>query len=321
MVFDSPEALSVASVLDARRTAGTTAATRDDPHRVALVIEGGGARGAYSGGMVAALEELGFSSSFDAVFGTSAGALNAAWFLTGRASEAMWTWWDPRVVKRVVDPSRLLTRGRAFDTAHLVDTVYRSIAPMDFHAIIHNPTSFHPIATALDDGRAADLNAMLTGPELIRTALRATCALPLVGGPPVVVGDREFFDGGLAEPVPVASARRWGATHVLVLRTRSAAHAVVRGSRFSQAVEHLVVTGYLAARSPQSIESWRGRKLRAIELERHMSCGSPAAVQVRPPEGAPLVSTVERRESVLRRSVEVGREAVRNYFARESVSR
>jgi predicted acylesterase/phospholipase RssA len=45
--------------------------------RIVLVIEGGGMRGAVSGGMALALHELGLAGAFDAAYGSSAGALNA----------------------------------------------------------------------------------------------------------------------------------------------------------------------------------------------------------------------------------------------------
>jgi predicted acylesterase/phospholipase RssA len=59
---------------------------REPGERVALVVEGGGMRGAVSGGMALALEELGLSRAFDAAYGSSAGALNAMWLVSGRVS-------------------------------------------------------------------------------------------------------------------------------------------------------------------------------------------------------------------------------------------
>ena len=56
-----------------------------DPHRVALVLEGGGMRGVVSAGMTAALERLGLTPCFDLVVGASAGAINGAALLSGAA--------------------------------------------------------------------------------------------------------------------------------------------------------------------------------------------------------------------------------------------
>ena len=60
------------------------AALRDRPAgaRVALVVEGGGMRGAVSGGMALGLDELGLAGAFDAAYGSSAGTLNAMWLVS-----------------------------------------------------------------------------------------------------------------------------------------------------------------------------------------------------------------------------------------------
>ncbi len=69
-----------------------------DPHRVALVLEGGGMRGVVSAGMTAALERLGLTPCFDLVVGASAGAINGAAFLAGAARAGR---------RRVLRPARL----------------------------------------------------------------------------------------------------------------------------------------------------------------------------------------------------------------------
>jgi hypothetical protein len=54
----------------------------DDGHRVALAIEGGGMRGCVTAGMVAAVHHLGLSDSIDVVYGSSAGTVIGAYFVT-----------------------------------------------------------------------------------------------------------------------------------------------------------------------------------------------------------------------------------------------
>jgi hypothetical protein len=54
----------------------------DDGYRVALSIEGGGMRGCVTAGMVAAIHHLGLSDTFDVVYGSSAGTVIGAYFIT-----------------------------------------------------------------------------------------------------------------------------------------------------------------------------------------------------------------------------------------------
>src|SRR6478736_10495721 len=67
-----------------RRRAGS----RDDGQRIALVVNGGGMRGAYAGGMVHALEQAGLGDVFDVVYGGSAGAFVAIGLLLGNGRGA-----------------------------------------------------------------------------------------------------------------------------------------------------------------------------------------------------------------------------------------
>ena len=55
-----------------------------------LVLEGGGARGAYHVGAYLALCELGFK--FQAIVGSSIGAINAAMFVSGDSYDCLRAW-------------------------------------------------------------------------------------------------------------------------------------------------------------------------------------------------------------------------------------
>src|SRR5215467_9257632 len=106
----------VLELLHDRTRRGSVPGRRDDGARVALLIEGGSSRGAYSSGMTVALERLGLLPAFDAVYGSSAGALNAAWLLCGRAESTMHAWWDPTIMRTTIDPRRALRRQPVVDT-------------------------------------------------------------------------------------------------------------------------------------------------------------------------------------------------------------
>ena len=60
------------------------------PSETALVLGGGGAKGAYEIGVIDALEELGIRAG--SVYGVSIGALNAAMYAQGdmEKAEALW---------------------------------------------------------------------------------------------------------------------------------------------------------------------------------------------------------------------------------------
>ena len=59
----------------------------------AIVLSGGGAKGAYQIGVWKALRKLHYQ--YDIVTGTSVGALNGAFFVQGNYKEALWMWENP----------------------------------------------------------------------------------------------------------------------------------------------------------------------------------------------------------------------------------
>src|SRR5438094_3677073 len=59
-----------------------------DGRKVALIVEGGAMRGVISCAALMGLEDLGMTPVFDEVYGASAGAVNAAYFLAGQAAYA-----------------------------------------------------------------------------------------------------------------------------------------------------------------------------------------------------------------------------------------
>ncbi|WP_307817416.1 patatin-like phospholipase family protein [Nocardia acididurans] len=293
--------LGVAELLAARHRAASLPGQRTDRHRLALVIEGGSSRGAYSHGMAMAIEDLGILPCFDAIYGASAGALNAAWLLCGRAVHARRAW-NPEVINRVISPVRALRGGPVVDTGYLVHTVYERLVPMDFPAILANPVTFHPIATDADTGEAVDLHDGLTDPASVQAALRASTCLPLLAGKPVRIGDRRYVDAGLSESVPIRTALAQGATRVLVLRTRRDDENVSAPSP----LETRVVARFLSRHAPGTVGPWLSRVRRHHRDEADFG-SDPAVMQIRPPRDAPDVGRITRDPDLLRQALDLGR--------------
>jgi predicted patatin/cPLA2 family phospholipase len=288
----------VIAALHERLAVGSRPGQRSDDLRIVLSIEGGGSRSAYSAGMAMAVDELGLLSAFDAVYGTSGGGLNAAWLLSGEGLRWLPSWgWDDVLAERVVHPPRVLRGGTVVDTRHLVERVYSAVTPMNFGAILANPITLHPLAVDADTRQVADLAPFIADPSSLRSALRATTALPLLAGPPVRLGGRQWFDGGLGEKVPFATPLAQGATHLVLLRTVPEA-ATPRSSRG----EALILDAYFAAR----------RRFRAgpagFDAPAVPGTGD-TVLQVWSPDGGPEVGRLSRDGAVISRAVELGRAA------------
>src|SRR6201992_4077637 len=210
---------TVLQLLRERSRSGSTPGHRTDDARLVLVIEGGSSRGAYSAGMAVAIEQLNLLPLFAAVYGRSAGALNAAWLLCGRAEQTMHAWWDPTVMRGTIDPRRALRRQPVVDTRFLVYTVYTEIMIMGFQEILDSPIEFHPLATDALTGESTDLRSRIHDQASLQAALRATTALPFMTGRPGEPGGRRFVDDGLSGSFRVRTPLAQGATHVRPWRT------------------------------------------------------------------------------------------------------
>ena len=88
-------------------------------------------RGVVTGGMAAALERLGFTNCFDAVFGASAGAMAGAFLIAGNASKGVTVYYDHINNRRFINVLRLLTGRGAMDLDFLVHDVFVNGVPLE----------------------------------------------------------------------------------------------------------------------------------------------------------------------------------------------
>ncbi|MBW0102486.1 patatin-like phospholipase family protein [Pseudonocardia sp. KRD291] len=212
----------VVALLRRRHAEGSLPHARRDPHRVAVVVGGGGMRGAYPAGMLDALDSIGLRDAVDEVYGASSGSFLAACFAAGHAGGAAASFPEDLASRAFVDLRRLAGRRPVLSLDHLLDHVLGVTKPMPWAALLASPLRVRIVATAVDDLRPRVLGG-LTDPESWRRGLRASAAIPLFAGPAVEHQGRRWVDGSIGEPLALARAVRGGATHVLVLLSRPTA--------------------------------------------------------------------------------------------------
>jgi predicted patatin/cPLA2 family phospholipase len=290
---------SVLRLLRDRLRQGSTPGNRGDDARLVLLIEGGSSRGVYSSGMTVAIERLGLLPLFDAVYGSSAGALNGAWLLCERAGSTIHAWWTPEIMRGTIDVRRALRRQPVVDTRFLVHTVYTSLMPMGFEEILASPVEFHPLATDAESGRSVDLRPTIRDQASLQAALRASTAMPVLAGEPVDIGGRRFVDAGVSEAVPVRTALADGATHIVALRTRRTDETSSMPGR----AERMVLSRWFARRAPGASAPWLERVAMRAEEERLLAA-HPATLQIRPPLGSARIGRTERRPGPMRAAVD-----------------
>ena len=191
---------------------------RSDGHRIALVIAGGGMRGAYAGGMAHAISDAGLAGEFDVVYGSSAGAYIGAALLAGHGEGAARIFFEDMASPAFIDLRRLRRRRHVVSLDHLIDQILVEQKPLPWGLLSDLPVPLQVVATAVDD-----LSGHVLQPRTAsewRLAMRATSSIPLLAGQPVALHGRRWIDGSVSEPVPLLRALEDGSTHVLVLMNR-----------------------------------------------------------------------------------------------------
>lgn len=177
--------------------------------------------GVVSAGMCVMLEALGLIPSFDVIYGCSSGALNGLWTASGQASLGA-TSYEDAASRKFISLLHLLIGRPIINLSFLFDQVAVRSKPYSPQQLAEGP-DFDVLITSLERGEIMSVKG-LTAPQETLAAVRASCALPILGGRLPYFRGELVADGGLIESVPYESALREGATHVLVLRSRAAEH-------------------------------------------------------------------------------------------------
>ena len=225
--------------------------------RLAVIMSGGGARGAYEVGVLWYLfDELtrlrGGPPRVDILCGTSVGAINSGYLAAHLADPVLgmrrlvdvWSSLSLDSVlgfgwRQAMTLPRVLLGGQGgagiFDVSPMAELVQREIP---WRAVSRTMRKGHlralsVSATEVSTGRTVIF--MQTGPTTSlptrappRTLIRAdrigpqhalaSAAIPMLF-PPVKIGSQLYVDGGVRQNTPIAPAIRLGATHVFVVGT------------------------------------------------------------------------------------------------------
>lgn len=272
-------------------------------------------RGVISAGMVSALESLGMIDAFDAVYGSSAGAINAAYFLAGQASLGSTIYFQDINNSRFIDLSRAFLGRPIVNLEYLFGDVMRRRKILDVDRVLASGAPLTVIATDVDTRMSQPLDRFATADQLMG-GLRASATMPVIAGHPHEFGGRRYLDASISEPVPVPTAERRGHTHVLALLTRG------RGMRpQASAFDRYFVGPRLRRMSAELATLYLARGGPYSELARHIDAGAGplGQAQVLGVRVTDLhISKLERRREVLEAGAARGRDAILALFRRSS---
>lgn len=180
-------------------------------HKRALVLSGGGGRGAYHVGVYKYLEEQGLVP--DVIVGTSIGAVNGAMLASGlNAADLEREWRAMRtemVQKFRLNPLEYLERPSLLDNSPWRETLERQIS---FHKVRTSSKKFLITST---DIRRGGLRVFRNEEITVRHVL-ASCSIPVVY-PWADIDDDIFWDGAVVANTPLRPAIDEGADEIYVV--------------------------------------------------------------------------------------------------------
>ena len=202
------------------------------PSETALVLGGGGAKGAYQIGVARALEDMGVG--YCHAYGTSIGALNAAMLAQGDLDEAAQLWTQLRLSDIVTPesialaeeaesvfsrPEKMLdfiTRNaqkKGLDATPLFSVMREAV---DEEKLRRSRISFGLIATRFPSLSMTEKRLEEMAPGSLCDWLEASAAcFPAI--PMKHIDSDRYLDGGFCDNVPVEMAIRAGARHVIAV--------------------------------------------------------------------------------------------------------
>ena len=188
--------------------------------KTALVLGGGGARGAYEAGVWMALEDMGIK--IDIVTGTSIGAVNGAMVAQGDLDRTVRLWKEIETGMIIdlpeeahyIEYAKDFIKNKGADTSGMKQLFEECISeerirksPVDFGVVVVEFPSMKPQFVFKEDMEEGKLIDYIMASASLFPALRSH-----------TINDKEYIDGGYADVLPIAMALEKGATEVIAVK-------------------------------------------------------------------------------------------------------
>lgn len=202
--------------------------------KYSLVLEGGGAKGAYQVGAVKALMEAGYE--FDAITGTSIGAINAAYLAQGKFEELYKLWktlsfsdlfdLDGKPIEKAMksdidfDTIKYLSKklGQAIKEKGMDTTKMRDIMESTLNEAELRKSSirFGLVTLCVSDMSPQELFIEDIPEGKLVDYLMATSNLPMFQR--ARIDDKSYLDGGAWDACPINMVERAGYKNIIAIR-------------------------------------------------------------------------------------------------------
>lgn len=180
-----------------------------------LVLEGGTFRPIFSCGVMDAF--LSENIMLPYCIGVSAGISDAASYISRQPQRNLEIMQKYRNDKRYMGKSHWRTEKSLFGIDFVFGEIPDKLIPFDWNSFKKYEGTFLVGVTNAESGEAEYKNGKDMDEKF--TMLRATCALPMFF-PPIEMDGIPYYDGGLADPIPIRKALDDGCDKLIVVLTQ-----------------------------------------------------------------------------------------------------
>ncbi len=180
---------------------------------------GGGVRDIYGAGIFDYLIDK--NIRLDYCIGVSAGSANCASYVARQRGRNLQFYSEYLTGKDSIGFKKYLKDGSFIDLDYVYGTLSNTGGknPLDYPALIESETEFEIVATDAVTGKPAYFDKHNDISQNNYRALMASSALP-VFCKPVEINGREYYDGGLSDPIPYKKALEDGCGRLIVILTK-----------------------------------------------------------------------------------------------------
>ena len=268
--------------------------------KLGYVDAGGGMRGVYAAGVLDTCMEQ--NVTFDSCIGISAGSANVISYLAGQQGRNYQFYHEYSSRKEYMGPGQFFRTGSFINFNYIYGTLSNSDgeSPLDYQKVMKNPADFTVIAEEAETGGVK----LFTKDDLAQDDYRILMASSCVPGvdKPVMLDGVPYYDGALADPVPIKRAFAAGCDRVVLILTKPLDVLRKQG-------KDVVLARMIQKKYPKSAENMRSRAERYNnEVSLAKEYAKQGKVLIVAPSDTCGVDTLNRKPEALAQLYEKGRE-------------
>lgn len=182
-----------------------------------LIDVGGGMKCAYSAGLYDYFMDNGIE--FDYYLGVSAGSMNLLSYIAGERGRNIKIYRSSAEGNEYLGLTNFLQNGAYMNYEKVGEDFYseEGFDAFDFSSFFTSEKPFVVSTTEAESGRTVYFDrSHMTDRKNILDIMSASCCIPVVSKP-IIIDDKAYFDGGLAEPIPFRKAFDDGCDKIVVV--------------------------------------------------------------------------------------------------------